>query len=465
MEYQIKRNEEHNGNEVYFSSVPSREILDAMKAAGMRWHRAKKCWYGRNTEDEIFAIVGNHGEEKETSVNSPIKFDAVAVADSLTAAHPDNYGLPDHWRATWKAAGVKGVTVRSRRGGYSYSFAFTFRMLPGDILPFEECREGLAEQARERLHRGVWDDDKGGWIDYYGMTGEEQRAEEIRQARVYWEKVNAEGVSCSICHWWGLTRENSPEFSGQFWDRWEVVGRSVSCHNYDNSDPMTDYFEVGFYEDWEIKPVKEGAKADAETVERMHAVAEVFRTRDAEAKKAEEAERKAETDKRANEEERINNEGTATVVYTLSEFPHVPGTPYVTVKWSEFMPLHRLSEECASENGAESMAEKISLEAFENITETFCAVFKDRPGYKKTKFTIHDVNGEEVYTDRIDLGDGEKSVKNMLKLEIAYCEKNVVDGVMLNGGSYGKLEDIRRAISMFSDIPDMGALMEEAAAV
>lgn len=47
---------EFDGVEVYFPGKPSDETRTALKAAGYRWHSKKKCWYARNTEQNLQAL-------------------------------------------------------------------------------------------------------------------------------------------------------------------------------------------------------------------------------------------------------------------------------------------------------------------------------------------------------------------------------------------------------------------------
>lgn len=46
-------NEEKNGVEIRFSSKPSEEIREQMKAAGFRWSRYSKCWYAKQSDSTI----------------------------------------------------------------------------------------------------------------------------------------------------------------------------------------------------------------------------------------------------------------------------------------------------------------------------------------------------------------------------------------------------------------------------
>ncbi len=52
----VKINPEFDGVEVYFPDKPSDETRAALKTAGYRWHSKKKCWYARNTEQNLQAL-------------------------------------------------------------------------------------------------------------------------------------------------------------------------------------------------------------------------------------------------------------------------------------------------------------------------------------------------------------------------------------------------------------------------
>lgn len=44
-------NEELNGIELYFNEIPSAETREILKSAGFRWHKVKKCWYAKKSEE------------------------------------------------------------------------------------------------------------------------------------------------------------------------------------------------------------------------------------------------------------------------------------------------------------------------------------------------------------------------------------------------------------------------------
>ena len=58
-------NQEFNGIEIYFDSKPAQAIIDTLKNARWRWHRAKKCWYNKQS-DSTLAMAQNLADGKET---------------------------------------------------------------------------------------------------------------------------------------------------------------------------------------------------------------------------------------------------------------------------------------------------------------------------------------------------------------------------------------------------------------
>lgn len=52
----VEFNAELDGIEVYFTSKPSQETRDALKAAGYRWHSVKKCWFAKRSEERLQAL-------------------------------------------------------------------------------------------------------------------------------------------------------------------------------------------------------------------------------------------------------------------------------------------------------------------------------------------------------------------------------------------------------------------------
>lgn len=64
MEIKIVKNAEFGSTEIYFNGKPTKEVRDALKGCGFRWHGVKKCWYGyADGESMRHMIEGAEGVE------------------------------------------------------------------------------------------------------------------------------------------------------------------------------------------------------------------------------------------------------------------------------------------------------------------------------------------------------------------------------------------------------------------
>lgn len=427
MEITVKNNDQFGSIELYFDSKPSEAVREALKALKFRWHNLKKCWYGKAEKSAVLEAVANAqaGKQPETTAPTEVKAEPISakeaerMAEAITRGPEEHSkcGLPEHWRKVWRENGIKGVTVRNNRGGYSYHYTFTFRMMPGDVMPEAEALrvlEGEFEKNPHFMGESIQDpdqDENAGWYrwtEFYNWDGEKQKRYYRTAAERAYRRLAKYGPGC-IVHAWNIyinrekMRREYPVFTDHFWDRLEVVAHSVACLNYDNSDAMTDYFDVGFYETWDFVAPKEGAKDDAEMAVKMHAVAEVFRAKEEAAKNAEEEEKRAEAEREREEEERKERHAREVIDEYVGLFPCDPSAPHVFLKWSEFTPLAELSAEFAGEPNPAG-ADAISLDAFEMITGELDAYYGEMKGYYKLAFTL--VDGESEFNDRCDIGEG-----------------------------------------------------------
>lgn len=92
-------NQEFNGIEITFAEKPARDVLDAIKAAGYRWHNAKKLWYAKNTEKrlEIARKIAD-GETVAADTEKPRK-----AANSKPQTKENRFGVKvgDFFSASW----------------------------------------------------------------------------------------------------------------------------------------------------------------------------------------------------------------------------------------------------------------------------------------------------------------------------------------------------------------------------
>lgn len=478
MDYTIKPNGEFKSAEIYFKEKPDETIRAALKAAGFRWHGVKKCWYGKMTTTEANVIIckatgaipdgfpkmdtfdSETAEKMQNAINAIEKrnkpeINAEALAAVVTSSPEDKYNLPDHWRKVWREIGIKGVTVSKGRGGWTSHYTFTFRMLPGDLIKFDECREEMEKDVIESLGRFysfVKDPDTGESVHYRDFFESWDAAKKQRyisaRAREIYEDIEKNGRDSSCCHYWQLKRNDFPMFSDQFFDRWELVGRSVGCHNYDNSDAMTDYFDVGFYESWHISPMKDGAKLDQEEAARIHEIMEIFRKKDREAEEEKKAEQEREREEHARKEEAFALFAKESIETWEKNAPWAPGCgPYVVVEWSEIGALHEGSEE-DTEPG--SMPKHYSLEAFDRITADLDKWMRNHDrGYLKTKFTIEWGDELHSYTERIDVGDGDGGILGMVRHIVKYHEETPdsnKDCCGLYGFDFEYMKEVKRRL-------------------
>lgn len=166
-------------------------------------------------------------------------------------------------RKIMKACKIKGVTVSKKWAGYTPKITIKVQLRSGDVADFEDCKEALTDLNTQHYLRASWVSDPDN--DACVQSGEFFKWDGAKQQRALesWAKSKytqyTEGYPYSICHGWNLERSEAPMFTAQFWDRWEAMTKIISSFNYDKSESMVDYFDVGFYEDWKILPEKKSA--------------------------------------------------------------------------------------------------------------------------------------------------------------------------------------------------------------
>lgn len=466
----IEKNAEFGSVEIYFKEKPSLAVRDALKTAHFRWHGVKKCWYGYADADTVrhmieaaegieainaenFDAEGKKAREgvdvppedkKAPEAKETAKAEAEKIAAMITSSPEGEYNLPDHWRKVWRECGIKGVTVRNNRGGYSYHFTFTFRLLPGDVIPESEALPMLEDKFRaDPRFWGEWindpdieDECRGNvyYTAFYGWDAEKKERFFKDAARRSYDRMCKNGPGCAVHAWvFYLEREKMrreyPIFTAQFWDRLEIVARSVSFHNYDNSDSQTDYFDVGFYETWDFEPMKEGAKDYTSMAEKLHAVAELFREKDKAAEKAAEAAREAEHAEYIEKCKKQEQHAREVIDEYIELFPGDAYHPHIIVEWSELGAMN----DRGRERGDSTI---FSVEAFEAITGELDAYFKDDQGYYKLKFEFVDpVHGDHHFVDRCDIGEGTGSYGSRARMVIKWCKEHPNQEYMRDGGA------------------------------
>ena len=282
-------NSEKNGIEIKFSGKPETATLDTLKSEGFRWHRVKMIWYAKNTPERLtLAERLADGQQAATESHTPAPAPVVdrINLDNLGTAKLDSYhdtNIAAAIRAEFKARGVKGATVRCGRGGYTASLTITVKATDADFVSVEEykTRYTFAEFSCDAQgHHGVYDGSR--WI--YAATWETMSEEERTTA--YDNHIRYYLMKAPDFYRYNQERKDYPTITTAFYEKLVAIWKIANQWNYDNSDPMTDYFDVGYYLDIDVK-----ADAGREIRETM---TDAERTAYNEEKAAEEAQRAAE---------------------------------------------------------------------------------------------------------------------------------------------------------------------------
>lgn len=72
-------NNEHNGIELYFGEKPSKNIIDMLKANKFRWHSIKKCWFAKNTENNMLVAENISNGKIEIIENKKVEENELGI--------------------------------------------------------------------------------------------------------------------------------------------------------------------------------------------------------------------------------------------------------------------------------------------------------------------------------------------------------------------------------------------------
>lgn len=246
----INLNEELNGIELLFDEKPTADTIASVKANGFRWSPKNKLWYAKNTAERLtFA--------QTLATSAP----TACAASSIEVINLDNLGVkPSNFsyygaelakfiRDDLKKRGVKGVTVRKRDITYDTGITITIKATAEDFASIEESAERYDKgRFTIDLNRDLYIN--GRWV--YMHEYEQMNDEEKEQLYYAYLSEQIKGVSgFSVYHQdrnrdaWTLTTA--------FYNKCMAVYQIANQWNYDHSDSMTDYFDVGYYLDIDIK--------------------------------------------------------------------------------------------------------------------------------------------------------------------------------------------------------------------
>lgn len=243
----ININKELNGIELSFESKPEQATLEAIKANGFKWNGRKKVWYAKQTADRLtFAeTLGEIKNEKKTENT----IDLSNLGENCPASFWMDGGLSKAIREDLKRRGVKGCTVRQSSSGYTPSITVTIKATAEDIASIEEAqtRYTFSEFGFDLMNHGKYCGDR--WI--YSAEWETMSEEDRRTAYNNFIKY----YLCKVDNFPRYHHERGEcwELTSAFYNKCIAVFNIANQWNYDNSDSMSDYFDIGYYLDIDIK--------------------------------------------------------------------------------------------------------------------------------------------------------------------------------------------------------------------
>lgn len=243
-------NQELDGIEITFASKPEAATLEALKANGYRWHRVKKLWYAKNTAERLSLAKSLADETEATPAADKKTFEGINL-DNLGENKPSLYGaeLAKAIREDLKRRGVKGCTVRSGRSGYTSSITVTIKAAAEDLASVEEIRKRTPESEfyYDVERHGIYTGEK--WL--YSLEGYTE--EEKKEVYNNYTKYLAKKAPSINTHYLAENRELYNTITTDFYNKVVAVFKIANQWNYNNSDPMTDYFDIGYYLDIDVK--------------------------------------------------------------------------------------------------------------------------------------------------------------------------------------------------------------------
>lgn len=191
-------NAEKNGVEIRFDSKPAAAVLDTIKAAGYRWSRARRLWWAKQSPTAMEAAQ------------------AVTEGRMEAQATQDTTPAPDLWERTRWTPGPGGDECHAHTVGSNYKRG----------LSNKEIAATVKRHLVQRFPGTKWSATTQGYnsIDLY-LKSSPYHNERHYQDRREWA-------------------EKSPEIAAII----NYAEKLLSSYNYNDSDTMTDYFDVNFYD-------------------------------------------------------------------------------------------------------------------------------------------------------------------------------------------------------------------------
>lgn len=201
MEYAINKNNDFNSLEITFAGKPDEQTRNALKANGYRWHGVRRLWYGYTDEQTIRAaldgVTTTNTDEQTTNAKTPAK----AAKNRLPSL--------------WERCDISGIKQHDKNA----------------LPPVKDVAALLRKELKTRFPEV-----KFSITSTYNTIDAYIKASPYGREHVYKDR-----------------RTGEPDKYGYFEDSDELNAVQAYCKaladswNYDDSDSMTDYFDVHFY--------------------------------------------------------------------------------------------------------------------------------------------------------------------------------------------------------------------------
>lgn len=201
MEYAINKNANFNSLEITFAGKPDEQTRNALKANGYRWHGVRRLWYGYTDEQTIRAALDGVTIENANEQTSSAK----------TPGRTAKNRLP----SLWERCDVSGIKQHDKN----------------NLPPVKDIAALLRKELKTRFPEVK-----------FSITSTQNTIDAYIKASPYERR-----------HIMKDRRTGEPDKYGYFEDSDELNAVQAYCKaladswNYDDSDTMTDYFDVHFY--------------------------------------------------------------------------------------------------------------------------------------------------------------------------------------------------------------------------
>lgn len=269
-------NAQLNGVELSFTEKPSSAIIEALKNAGYRWHNVKKIWYAKQNEKTLTIADSLSGSQETATTDKAIKTEK-AVTMSLYE----------------RTQFTPGTTNKNK---YNYNF------VGSNYTPGQTAKE---KAAIMRTHL------KARFPEVKFSITSDYNSIDIKIMSSPYQKLSlAYDSELSSRDYRKYEEDNNKELNAIL----NYCKLYRNSFNYDDSDSMTDYFDVGFYGNAEIyynytqTEQTEAIQADIEAFRAATEAATIAKEEEAHREYLRMMEERAEDEKRAQAAEIIRKE-------------------------------------------------------------------------------------------------------------------------------------------------------------